>query len=134
MNKLTQRIRGFTLIELMITVAIIGILASIAYPSYTDYVRKARRATAESTLMDIANRQHTYLLTRRTFTTSKTDLGFSDPQELNGHYTITIPTGNGTTFSVQAAPIGTQAANSEKTLTINELGEKSPSAAGYWGK
>jgi type IV pilus assembly protein PilE len=134
MNKLTQRVRGFTLIELMIAVAVIGILASIAYPSYTEYVRKARRATAESALMDLASKQHTYLLSRRTFTTSKTDLGFSDPQELTGHYTITIPTGTATTFTVQAAPTGTQAANSEQTLTINQLGTESPTAAGYWGK
>ena len=134
MNKLTQRVRGFTLIELMIAVAVIGILASIAYPSYTDYVRKARRATAESALMDIASRQHTYLLSRRTFTANATDLGFSVPQELVGHYTFTIAAPSATTFSVTAEPKGAQAADSEQELEINELGEKKPSAAGYWGK
>jgi len=134
MSKLTQPVRGFTLIELMIAVAVIGILASIAYPSYTEYVRKARRATAESALMDIANKQHTYLLSRRTFSASATDLGFSAPQELNGHYTFTVTAPTALTFSVEAKPTGAQAANSEQTLTINQLGEKSPSAAGYWGK
>ncbi|MDX9886922.1 type IV pilin protein [Thauera sp.] len=135
MKKLTQRVRGFTLIELMIAVAVIGILASIAYPSYTEYVRKARRATAESALMDIASKQHTYLLSRRTFTASETDLGFSAPPELNGLYTFTIEAPSATTFSVKATPAGAQAAGGkEQELEINELGEKKPSAAGYWGK
>lgn len=134
MNKLTQRVRGFTLIELMIVVAVIGILASIAYPSYTEYVRKARRTTAESALMDLASKQQTFLLVRRTYTDSLTDLGFVAPAELTGHYTITVPAFSATTFTAQALPINAQSAKSEQTLTVNNLGEKAPTASGYWGK
>ena len=54
--------RGFTLLELMIVVAIVGILASIAYPSYMDHVRKGNRAKAQAFLMDVAQRQQNYLL------------------------------------------------------------------------
>ena len=50
------RPRGFTLIELMITVAVVAILAAIAFPSYATYVKKSRRGDAEATLMDIAQR------------------------------------------------------------------------------
>lgn len=137
MNKLTQRVRGFTLIELMIAVAVIGILASIAYPSYTEYVRKARRTSAESALMEIANKQQTYLLSRREYASgeeAKAKLGFIDPPELNGHYEISVSAPTATTFTAQALPKGTQAEKSEQTLTINQLGEKSPTTSGYWGK
>ena len=137
MKKLTQRVRGFTLIELMIAVAVIGILASIAYPSYTEYVRKARRATAESALMDIASKQHTYLLSRRTFTNNLSDLRFAAPAELNGHYTITIPSPNSlpaTSFTVQAEPSAALKGKGEQTLSVDHLGAKLPAASGYWGK
>lgn len=132
----TQRrsARGFTLIELMIAVAVVGILAAIAYPSYTDYVRKARRATAESALMDLASKQQTFLLARRTYTDSLTDLGFAAPQELDGHYTITVPAWTSSTFTVQAAPSAALVAKGEQTLSVDNTGNKLPSAKGYWGK
>jgi type IV pilus assembly protein PilE len=67
--------RGFTLIELMITVAIVAILAAIAYPSYTQYVIRGHRAAAQAEMMDIANRQQQFFLANRVYASSLADLG-----------------------------------------------------------
>ena len=70
--------RGFTLIELMIVVAIVGILAGIAYPSYMDHLRKGNRAKAQAFLMDVAQRQQNYLIVHRQYAQSLAQLGFAD--------------------------------------------------------
>lgn len=70
--------RGFTLIELMIVVAIIAILAGIAYPSYMDQVRKGNRAKAQAFLMDVAQRQQSYLMVHRQYAQSLQQLGFDN--------------------------------------------------------
>ena len=62
-----RRARGFTLIELMIVVAIIAIVAGIGYPSFKNYVLKAHRASAQAFLMDAAQRQQQYFLDNRAF-------------------------------------------------------------------
>ena len=60
---------GFTLIELMVTVAIVGILAAVAYPSYTSHVQKGARRAAQAQMLDIANRQQQFLLGSRAYAT-----------------------------------------------------------------
>jgi type IV pilus assembly protein PilE len=134
-----MRQRGFSLIELMIVVAIVAILATIAYPSYDNYVRKAKRATAQAALLEIASKQQTYLLDRRVYSGSLTDLGFAAPKEIQDDYTFTFPGFNAATvppaFVAMAEPSATLKAKGELDLTINQRGEKSPAnSAGYWGK
>lgn len=81
---------GFTLIEIMIVVAIVAILLLIALPSYQESMLKARRSDAKSGLLDMANRQERLLLDRSTYTLDMTDLGFSaDPMITEeSHYSI----------------------------------------------
>lgn len=135
----SRRQRGLTLIELMIVVAVVAILAAIAYPSYSDYVRKGKRATAQTALQDLANRQQIYLLDQRAYTTDLTAIRFQAPQEIQNDYTfsVTITPPSGTPapyFLASATPSAGLAARGEQTITLSNNGTKLPNAAGYWGK
>ncbi len=70
--------KGFTLVELMIVVAVIGILAAIAYPSYVDSMRKARRADAKAALLQVAQKEEQFYARNGSYTTDMTDLGYSN--------------------------------------------------------
>ncbi len=110
--------KAFTLIELMITVAIVGILASIAIPSYQDSVMKSRRADAKGALLSLANTME------RNFTTTNSYVGVTPTN--TDYYTITI-TATASSYTLSAAPVGAQANNSCGTLTLTQTGVKCPS-------
>jgi len=127
------RARGFSLIEIMITVVIIGILAAVAYPSYLDYIRRGNRSAAQAFMMTIAQRQEQYLLTNRSYTTTigTGGLNLSQPPETSGKYTfaVTHPGGNTALYSIAATPQGNQAvAGKFDTLTLGSDGAKTPIA------
>ncbi|WP_323134648.1 type IV pilin protein [Aromatoleum toluclasticum] len=131
---------GFTLIEVMIVVAIIGILAAVAYPSYTSYLVRANRSVATAHLLDIATRQQQYRLDARTFG-SLSDIGMGTaPSEVSKHYAISLdPAPTATEFTAQAIPTGSQLTQDAKcgTLRINQAGTKSVTGSGSvadcWG-
>lgn len=81
--------QGFTLLELLMAIVIVSILVGIALPSYTEFVKKGRRADGMAALLDVANRQEQFLLDRNTYTVTVTDLGLPTTSA-DGHYTITV--------------------------------------------
>ena len=124
-----RRVRGFSLIEVMITVVIIGILAAVAYPSYLEYVRKGNRSAAQTFMMTIASRQEQYLLTNRTYTATISNLGgLVQPPETAGKYTFAVVVPASTlpapSYEINATAINTQAVDGNLTLLSN--GTKTP--------
>ena len=67
---------GFTLVELMITVAIVGILAAISYSAYTQQMTKSRRATARALLLDVMQHEERWFTANNTYTATLTDMGY----------------------------------------------------------
>jgi len=122
--------QGFTLIELMITVAVVGILAAIAYPSYIKYIVRSNRSVAESFILSVANKQEQYLLDARQYATTATLLGVTSiPTEVSNNYGITVSADNAVTpptYVITATPSGTQASRDTTcaSLTIDQAGTK----------
>lgn len=124
---------GFTLVELMITVAIIGILASIAYPSYTDFMLRSNRAEAQRELMRLANLQEQVFVDTRSYAENMTGLGVSSEEYTteSGNYVIKVSdvtsVSSAPKFTLQAEAKNNQVNDTDCTsLKIDYLGAKSP--------
>ena len=130
MKKGTQK--GFTLIEIMIVVAIIGILASIALPAYTNYVSKARATDATSTLADMRIRMEQFFQDSRTYTggpcaaPASANTTFFD-FDCNGVVSAALPA---TTYTLKATGKGTMAGFSYTVDQVNVKGSTTPGSSG----
>lgn len=127
--------RGFSLIELMIAVVIVGILAAIAYPSYVQYTVKSKRAAAQGFIMGVANKQEQYMLNARQYATTLALLGVAVPEDVSRNYTITEPipvTATPPGYTITAVPIGSQATNDTVcgNISIDQAGTKGISGTG----
>ncbi|WP_084228162.1 type IV pilin protein [Pseudoalteromonas byunsanensis] len=130
MMKSKNSVCGFTLLEALIVLVILGIVVSVAYPSYQAHVVKAARAEAIVLLLDAANRQEQYYVDNRTYTDTLSDIGVSETTE-RGYYTISLEVKDNE-FVVKATPVAGPVKNDTQctVLKINELGQKLSTGSG----
>lgn len=133
---MTYKNKGFTLIEVMIVVAIVGILAAIAYPSYDEYVKRGNRSEGMAQLNDIAARQERYYAQNNQYITASADLAklglkvsSSTVKSATGKYAVTVAKvddDGGYTLTATQNFGDTKCGN----LTLNALGAKGRSGSG----
>jgi type IV pilus assembly protein PilE len=138
MKSITKKHSGFSLIELMVVVVIIGILASVAIPSYTAYVENGRRAEGKAFALDIASRQERHYTNFSRYAGSLTgsdnaSLGMASLSSENSAYSgvITLANGN-TTYTIELTPAITDATCGVLTLTNTGARNSGTGVAECW--
>lgn len=129
-----KRANGFSLLELMAVVAILGILIAIAIPGYRDYIQKARKSAATAVLAEIATKEVQYLVNARRYfelrgdgTTDPAGVGVSVPDDVKTYYVVTAVPDTSVvpvTFVVSAAPIAGMGQESLGTLQLRSDGTR----------
>ena len=132
----SARARGFTLVEVIITVAIVAILVAVALPTYRDHMRKSRRAEAQAYLMAVASRQQQFLLDTRGYAANLATVGIAAPTNVAAAYDLAVTTvaGPPPTFRLTATPKAATDQVHERCgwLAIDQSGAKTSALGNCW--
>lgn len=133
-----KALAGFTLIELMIVVAIVGILAAIAYPSYTQYVLRSNRAEAQALMLEVSQFMERYSTSNNgTYAGALvSSVSSVSPKGSTGtavKYNLDFSAGpNATAYTLRAIPQNAQIADVCGTMTLAQTGAQTPAGANCW--
>ena len=145
MQNFPAAMRGVTLIELMVVVAIVAIIFAFAFPSYERYIVRAKRAVGQNVLLQVADRQQQFFMDNKQYAANMTNLGFganpfivdddgqstvaTDPDAV---YSVSLSNVTATSYTVTAAPVGAQLKRDTHcgSLTITQAGAKGKSGSG----
>lgn len=137
MKTYMQANRGFTLMELAITMVVLAILVSLALPSYRQYILRGHRADATRALQDVASREESYFFSNSAYTSSLTSLG-TNSSVAGQYFQVTLASSSSTTYTATATAQGAQTKDTACTsFSISQTGSKTVSGTGSatdcWG-
>lgn len=116
-----KRSSGFTLMELMVVIAIIGVLAGVGYPSYSSYITKGKRSDAKAALALLQMAQEKYRANNPSYgTLTQININATSP---DGYYTIAVPTNTSTAYSATATPLAPFTDSDCGVFAVNQTGE-----------
>ncbi|MEP9321028.1 type IV pilin protein [Pseudomonas sp. LABIM340] len=126
-----RRERGFTLIELMVTVAIVAILAAVAFPSYQRYVLRSHRVEAQAVLSEAAARQERYYSQNNAYASTAAALNMTSNVNALQYYSLAISNITATTYTLTATATGSQAKDAPcLSLSLDQAGTRSNTGTG----
>lgn len=126
--------RGFTLIEAVVVMAVAAILAAIAIPNYSEYVMRGHRSAVQAFISDVASRQSQFFVDRRNYAATVAALNMAAPADVALRYAVAVAVvaGPPAGFQVTATPIGSQATDRCGLLTIDQAGNRTAIANRCW--